>query len=250
MKTEVIIVTSGKGGTGKTTFTANLGYSLAKQGFKTCIIDLDFHSGKLDLVLGLESEVEYNISHIISNKKDTLNALIKDKKNSNLFILPSPRGDEDVTLSQEELTAILEKLKCNDFDFVLLDCPTYSGKESILDMSAQLSDRAIVITNPEKPSLRDADSVISILENVTENYKDKIFLVINKYIEPKVFSNKGILKSKEIQRTLAIPLLGTVTYNTKNSLALNKSVPVVTINNKSLNEYKSIIKELLKSHQK
>ena len=80
MKTEVIIVTSGKGGTGETTFTANLGYSLAKQGFKTCIIDLDFYSGKLDLILGLESEVEYNISHIISNNEDTLKALIKDKK--------------------------------------------------------------------------------------------------------------------------------------------------------------------------
>ena len=250
MKTEVIIVTSGKGGTGETTFTANLGYSLAKQGFKTCIIDLDFYSGKLDLILGLESEVEYNISHIISNNEDTLKALIKDKKNSNLFILPSPRSDERVTLSQEKLSIIVEQLKSNDFEFILIDCPTYSSKEELLNISAQLSNKAIVITNPEKPSLRDADSVISVLENITQNHKDRIFLVINKYIEPKAFSNKGILKSKDIQRILAIPLLGTVSYNTKNSIALNKSVPVVTINSKSFNEYKSIINELLKSHQK
>lgn len=250
MKTEVIIVTSGKGGAGKTTFTANLGYSLAKQGFKTCIIDLDFKSGKLDLVLGLEGEVEYDISHIIQNTKNTLNTLIKHKKNNNLFILPSPRGNEEIILSKEILTTILENLKSDDFDFILIDCPTNSDKDNLFNISTQLSNRYIVITNPERPSLRDADSVISVLENITHNNKDRILLIINKYIEPKVFATKGILKSKEIQRALATPLLGTVSYNTKNSLALNRSVPIVTINNKSLNEYKSIIKELLKIKQK
>ena len=246
MKTEIIMVASGKGGVGKTTFTANLGSILADKGYKTCIIDLDLTPGKMDLVLGLESKVQFDISHILLDKKSTISSLIKDKRTENLFLLPAPRSNESLILSIEKLTKVIEDLKMNKFNFILIDCQSGLDENNPVRIATGLSNRSIVVTNPEKPSLRDADSIIALLENNQNNKDTKVHLVINKYIEPKLLSKKNVLKSTEIQRILAIPLLGTVSYELKNTQAVNEGTPIVYKNSKARNEYKLISEELIK----
>lgn len=240
---EVILVVSGKGGTGKTTFTANLASTFSQKGYKTGVIDLDLHLGKMDLVLGLESKVEFNLSHIISKKATTIDALIKDKKSDNLFLLAAPKGDENPQLNKDTLSSIIEEFKKNQFDFVLLDCPSGIEHYNPTRTAFELSNTIIVVTNQEKLSLRDADSIIGFFERET-NTNQNIQLVINKYIEPRLLS-RSTYKSKEIQRILDIPLLGVISNNSKFNKSINEGTPAIYKNGRIKNEFFAISEKLL-----
>lgn len=232
---EVILITSGKGGTGKTTFTANAANILAQKGYKSCIIDLDFGLGKIDLLLGLESKIEFDISHVLNKKQDILNSIVKDKNNDNLFILASPKSNESLTINHQNIKEILSVLEKDGFKYVFLDSPSGINKDNPIHYIKDLITLSLVVTNQDKMALRDADSIIRILED-TNPKRNTIQLVINKYNNPRITS-KNCLKAKEIERTLDIPLLGIISQNNKHSKMINKGVLATNHVSKIKNEY-------------
>lgn len=241
---EVILITSGKGGTGKSTFTANAANILARKGHKTCIIDLDFSLGKVDLLLGLESKIEFDISHVINHNHDVLNAIAKDKHNENLFILASPKSNENILINYEKMATLIETLKRNNFEYVLLDSPPGVNKDNPAKYITDLITSSIVITNQDKMALRDADRIIGILEGAKKQ-RNSIHLVINKY-KKSLITPKNPMKAKEVERVLDVPLLGIISYNNKYSNAVNKGVLASNQSLKIKNEFHNICSEIEK----
>lgn len=250
-KTEIVLVASGKGGVGKSTFVINLASVLADKSNKVCLIDLDLNLGKLDILLGLEEFIEKDMSDILSDNIDIINTLVRSKHNKNLYLLPAGRSNNEVVISRRQLTNILDRLKEEGFDYILLDCPAGVDKYNPFRTASKCSNRAIIVTNPEKPSLRDADSTISILENHDFHIENRIHLVVNRYSEPKLLSNKkNYLNYNEIQTTLAIPLLGIINDSTIYKNYVNTGIPTVCNNNKIYSEYELITDRLLELSDK
>lgn len=246
LKPEIILVASGKGGVGKSTVSLNLANTFAISGHKVCVVDLDLNLGKLDVSLNLESKVVHNISDVISNESTTKDCVIQHDLNSNLFLLPACRSIEDITITSSQLKRIIEDLKEQSFEYIFLDCPAGVDKLNPFRAAVKCSDRALIVTNPEKTSLRDADVVISILENNQFHSNEKLHLVINKYIEPKLISKKKILKADEIEKCLAIPLISVLKHNHDYTSFINKGQLASSKNNKIFNEYNKLYKQLLK----
>lgn len=171
---EVIVITSGKGGVGKTTTTANIGTGLAKLGKKVVMIDTDIGLRNLDVVMGLENRIVYNLVDIVEGNCRLKQALIKDKRYSNLFLLPSAQTRDKSAVSPEQMRKLVDELR-KDFDYILLDCP--AGIEQGFKNAIAGADRAIIVTTPEVSAIRDADRIIGLLE--AEELK-KIELVINR----------------------------------------------------------------------
>ena len=170
---EVIVITSGKGGVGKTTTTANIGTGLAKLGKKVVMIDTDIGLHNLDVVMGLENRIVYNLVDVVEGNCRLKQALIKDKRYSNLFLLPSAQTRDKSAVSPEQMRKLVDELR-KDFDYILLDCP--AGIEQGFKNAIAGADRAIIVTTPEVSAIRDADRIIGLLE--AEELK-KIELVIN-----------------------------------------------------------------------
>ena len=158
---EVIVITSGKGGVGKTTTTANIGIGLAKSGKKVVVIDTDLGLRNLDVVMGLENRIVYNLVDVIEGNCRMKQALIKDKRYENLFLLPSAQTKDKTAVSPEQMIKLTEELK-DEFDYVLLDCP--AGIEQGFQNAIAGATRAIVVTTPEVSAIRDADRIIGLLE--------------------------------------------------------------------------------------
>ena len=158
---EVIVITSGKGGVGKTTTTANIGIGLAKLGKKVLVIDTDLGLRNLDVVLGLENRIVYNLVDVIEGKCRPKQAIIKDKRFQDLYLLPSAQTKDKSSVSPEQMKKLTEDLR-EDYDFVLLDCP--AGIEQGFQNAIAGADKAIVVTTPEVSSIRDADRIIGLLE--------------------------------------------------------------------------------------
>ena len=171
---EVIVITSGKGGVGKTTTTANIGTGLAKLGKKVVMIDTDIGLRNLDVVMGLENRIVYNLVDVVEGNCRLKQALIKDKRYSNLFLLPSAQTRDKSAVSPEQMRKLVDELRKN-FDYILLDCP--AGIEQGFKNAIAGADRAIIVTTPEVSAIRDADRIIGLLE--AEELK-KIELVINR----------------------------------------------------------------------
>ena len=171
---EVIVITSGKGGVGKTTTTANIGTGLAKLGKKVVMIDTDIGLRNLDVVMGLENRIVYNLVDVVEGNCRLKQALIKDKRYSNLFLLPSAQTRDKSAVSPEQMRKLVDELR-KDFDYILLDCP--AGIEQGFKNAIAGADRAIIVTTPEVSAIRDADRIIGLLE--AEELK-KIELVINR----------------------------------------------------------------------
>lgn len=246
MNTETIVVASGKGGVGKSTVTTNLASTFSKHGHKVCVIDLDLNLGKLDIILGEESNVSHDISDILNNNLSIKEVMFPVKNNSNLFVIPAPRNVEEIIITSTQLEAIIKELKEHSFEYIFLDCPAGVDKLNPFRAAAKCADRALVITTQEKTSLRDADVVISILENNNFNSNNKLHLIVNKYIEPRFLSRKNFFKYKDIQTQLAIPLIGVIKHNTIYTSYLNSGILPTDKNNKISSEYKSIYKKLVK----
>ena len=158
---EVIVITSGKGGVGKTTTTANVGTGLAMLGKKVVLIDTDIGLRNLDVVMGLENRIVYNLVDVVENNCRIKQALIKDKRYPNLYLLPSAQTKDKTAVTPEQMKKLADDLK-EEFDYILMDCP--AGIEQGFKNAIAGADRAFVVTTPEVSSIRDADRIIGLLE--------------------------------------------------------------------------------------
>ncbi|MFQ9985395.1 MAG: septum site-determining protein MinD, partial [Lachnospiraceae bacterium] len=171
---EVIVITSGKGGVGKTTTTANLGAGLAQLGEKVVLIDTDIGLRNLDVVMGLENRIVYHLVDVIEENCRLKQALIRDKRYPNLFLLPSAQTRDKSAVTPEQMTRLIDKLRL-DFDYILLDCP--AGIEQGFQNAIAGADRAFIVTTPEVSAIRDADRIIGLLDTFGMRKYD---LIINR----------------------------------------------------------------------
>ena len=212
---EVIVITSGKGGVGKTTTTANIGTGLAKLGKKVVMIDTDIGLRNLDVVMGLD-----NLVDVVEGNCRLKQALIKDKRYSNLFLLPSAQTRDKSAVSPEQMRKLVDELR-KDFDYILLDCP--AGIEQGFKNAIAGADRAIIVTTPEVSAIRDADRIIGLLE--AEELK-KIELVINR-IRMDMVKRGDMMSVEDVVDILAIDLIGVVPDDESIVIATNEGEPLV-----------------------
>ena len=203
MGARVIVITSGKGGVGKTTSTANVAVALAKKGKKVVAIDADIGLRNLDMVMGLESRVVYNFIDVIEKNCRLNQAMVRDKRVENLYLLPAAQTRTKDAVTPEQMAELCEQLR-PDFDFIILDCP--AGIEGGFRNAAAGADEALVITTPEVPAVRDADRIIGMLESMG---KSPIRLIINRFRAAMVQNNE-MLSQDDILDILSINLIGIV----------------------------------------
>jgi septum site-determining protein MinD len=217
---EVIVVTSGKGGVGKTTTTANVGTGLAKLGKKVVLIDTDIGLRNLDVVLGLENRIVYNLVDVIEGKCKIKQALIKDKRYDSLYLLPSAQTREKDAVSPEQMKELTEELR-NEFDFIFLDCP--AGIEQGFRNAIAGADLAVVVTTPEVSAIRDADRIIGLLE---ANEIKRTELIVNR-LRMDMVKRGDMMSSDDVLDILGIDLLGIVPDDEKIVVATNNGEPLV-----------------------
>jgi septum site-determining protein MinD len=216
---EAIVVTSGKGGVGKTTSSANIGTALALHGKKVCMVDTDIGLRNLDVVMGLENRIIYDLIDVAQGRCRLPQALVKDKRFDELYMLPAAQTKDKHDISPEQVKDIVLELK-KDFDFVIIDCP--AGIEQGFRNAVAGADRAIVVTTPENAAVRDADRIIGLLEQAQIPAR----LIINR-IRPNMMKSGEMLDIDEICSVLAIDLLGIVPDDEKVIKAANSGEPTV-----------------------
>ncbi len=221
-KGRCIVITSGKGGVGKTTTTANLGASLALLGYKVVMIDADIGLRNLDLVLGLENRVVFDLIDVLEKKCRTYKqALIKDRRfEDRLFLLPASQTREKEDVDPDKFKELCEEMK-GEFDFLLIDCP--AGIEHGFKTAVTAADEAIVVTTPDVSSVRDADRVIGLIESMD---KPTPKLIVNR-VKYKMVKRKDSLSIADILEILNIPLLGAIPDDEQIIVSTNKGEPVV-----------------------
>ena len=225
---KVIVVTSGKGGVGKTTTSASFATGLAMKGNKTVVIDFDVGLRNLDLIMGCERRVVYDFVNVLNEEATLKQALIKDKHNDNLFILPASQTRDKDALTEEGVERILNELK-EDFDYIVCDSP--AGIEKGALMALYFADEAIIVTNPEVSSVRDSDRILGILSAKSKRAIDgaepiKEHLVITRY-SPKRVEMGEMLSIDDVKELLGIPLIGVIPESESVLSASNSGVPVI-----------------------
>ena len=218
---EVIVITSGKGGVGKTTTTANIGIGLSSAGKKGLVIDTDLGLRNLDVVLGLENRIVYNLVDVIESKCRLKQAVIKDTRFENLYLLPSAQTKDKTSVSPEQMKKLIDELK-DDYDFILLDCP--AGIEQGFKNAIAGASRAIVVTTAEISAIRDADRIIGLLEASEIKNPE---LVINR-LRPNMVKKGEMMEVEDIVDLLSIDLIGVVPDDEFIITQTNKGEPVVT----------------------
>ncbi|RUR31577.1 septum site-determining protein MinD [Vreelandella andesensis] len=224
---KIIVVTSGKGGVGKTTSAAAISTGLALRGKKTVVIDFDVGLRNLDLIMGCERRVVYDLVNVIQGEAGLNQALIRDKRVENLFILPASQTRDKDALTQEGVERILEQLK-QDFDFILCDSP--AGIERGAQLAMYFADEAIVVTNPEVSSVRDSDRILGLLGSKTRRAEQSLdpvkeHLLITRYNPSRVTSG-DMLTLDDIREILSVDLLGLIPESEAVLRASNQGVPV------------------------
>ena len=225
MTGRVIVITSGKGGVGKTTTNANIGTALARAGKKVVMVDTDLGLRNLDLLLGLENRIVYTIVDVVEERCKLKQALVKDKKNPNLCLLAAAQTRDKSAVTEEQLKNICDELK-EQFDFVLVDCP--AGIEQGFQNAVAGATEAIVVTTPEMSAVRDADRIIGLLEAKEEikSYK----LLINRY-RPNMAASKDMMSKDDVVEILSAELLGIIPEDTGIITSTNKGEPIVNDDN-------------------
>jgi len=228
-QSKIIVVTSGKGGVGKTTTTANIGVSLAQKGFKVCVIDADIGLKNLDLVLGLENRIVYTIIDIVNGNKKVKDTLVKHKTIKNLNLLASSQVANKNMVEPEDMVNIVDELT-KMFDYILIDSP--AGIERGFSNSIKAAQHAIVVTTPDLTAISDADRVIGLLEN--EGFNDNnISLIVNR-IKPKMVEKKEMLSPEDIKEALAINLIGIIPDSEDIIISTNEGKPIALDPTKSV----------------
>lgn len=235
---EVIVITSGKGGVGKTTTAANIGTGLAMLDKRTVVVDTDIGLRNLDVILGLENRIVYNLVDVINGNCRLKQALIKDKRHPELFLLPSAQTKDKSAVSPEQMIKLTEELR-EEFDFVLLDCP--AGIEQGFRNAIAGADKALVVTTPEVSAIRDADRIIGLLE--AEDIRD-IHLIINR-LRPDMIARGDMMSVEDVIEILAVDLIGTILDDEQIVIAANQGEALSGKNSQAEEEYRNICRRLL-----
>jgi len=225
---KIIVVTSGKGGVGKTTTSAAIGTGLALAGNKTVIIDFDVGLRNLDLIMGCERRVVYDFVNVINNEANLNQTLIKDKRVENLFVMPASQTRDKDALTMEGVEKVLEELS-ETFEFIICDSP--AGIEKGAQMALYFADEAIVVTNPEVSSVRDSDRILGILQSKSKRAEQggeavKEHLLLTRYNPARVEEGE-MLSVSDVEDILAIPLLGVIPESEAVLKASNQGEPVI-----------------------
>ncbi len=235
---EVIVITSGKGGVGKTTTTANIGTGLASLNKKTVMIDTDIGLRNLDVVMGLENRIVYNLVDVIEGKCRLKQAMIKHKKYANLYLLPSAQTRDKDAVTPAQMKELVGELR-KEFDYILLDCP--AGIEQGFKNAIAGADRAIVVTTPEVSAIRDADRIVGLLE---ANEMKRIDLIINR-IRMDMVKRGDMLKVEDVCDILSIHLMGVVPDDEQIVVSTNQGEPVIDSDCLAGHAYLNICKRIL-----
>lgn len=217
---EVIVVTSGKGGVGKTTTSANIGAGLAKLGKKVCLIDTDIGLRNLDVVMGLENRIVFNLVDVVEGNCRVKQALIRDKKNPGLYLMPSAQTKDKTCVSPGQMVKVVDHLR-EQFDYVILDCP--AGIEQGFQNAIAGADRALVVTTPEVSAIRDADRIIGLLE---ANGFKSIDLIINR-LRVDMIKRGDMMSSTDVADILSVPLIGLVPDDENVVVATNQGETLI-----------------------
>ena len=239
MGARVIVITSGKGGVGKTTSTANIATALAKSGKKVVAVDADVGLRNLDVIMGLENRVVFNFIDVIEKNCRLNQALVRDKRVANLFLLPAAQTRTKDAVNPEQMMELCDQLR-PDFDFIILDCP--AGIEGGFKNAAAGADEALVVTTPEVPAVRDADRIIGMLESMG---KSPIRLIINR-LRPNMVQDGDMLAQEDILDVLSINLIGVVPEDESVIKSANRGEPMtLSPNSPAAQAYLNIAQRLM-----
>ncbi len=226
---KIIVVTSGKGGVGKTTTSAAIGTGLAQKGHKTIIIDFDVGLRNLDLIMGCERRVVYDFVNVVKGEASLKQAMIKDKRTDGLFILPASQTRDKDALTQEGVEEVLKGLAEDGFEYIVCDSP--AGIEKGAQLALYFADEAVVVTNPEVASVRDSDRILGILQSKSQRAEQGDepvgeHLLLTRY-DPLRVKNGEMLSVEDVNDILAIPLLGVIPESQAVLKASNQGIPVI-----------------------
>lgn len=237
---EVIVITSGKGGVGKTTTTANLGCGLAVLGKKVALVDADIGLRNLDVVMGLENRIVYDLVDVVEGNCRLKQGLIKDKRYEGLYLLPAAQTRDKDAVSPEQMQKLCDSLREEGFDFILIDCP--AGIEQGFKNAIAGADRAIVVTTPEVSAVRDADRIIGLLE---ANGLNNPTLILNR-LRIDLVQRGDMMNIQDVTEILAVDILGVVPDDESIVIATNKGEPAVnTAESRAGQAYRNIVHRLL-----
>jgi len=245
---KIIVVTSGKGGVGKTTTSASFASGLALRGHKTAVIDFDVGLRNLDLIMGCERRVVYDLINVIHNEVNLSQALIKDKHSDNLVVLAASQTRDKDALTQEGVKRVLDELAAMGMEYIVCDSP--AGIETGALLAMHYADEAIVVTNPEVSSVRDSDRILGMLASKTQRAIDgkegiREHLLITRYDTTRVASGQ-MLSIDDIQEILRIPLIGVIPESADVLDASNQGVPAIHMNGSPVAEaYKDVTRRFL-----
>ena len=221
LESRVIVITSGKGGVGKTTAVANVGISVARLGYRVVLIDADIGLRNLDLLLGLENRVLYTAMEVLDGKCRLDQALIRDKRWKNLALLPISKNRQRYNVDQQGITALVKSLQELGYQYIVIDCP--AGIDVGFINAIITADEAIVVTTPEITAIRDADRVTGLLE---ANNIFNVKLLLNR-VRIEIIQRNDIMSVDDVQEILGIPLLGAVPEDSNVIVATNRGEPLV-----------------------
>ena len=235
---EVIVVTSGKGGVGKTTTSANVGTGLAKLNKKVILIDTDIGLRNLDVVMGLENIIVYNLVDVVEGNCRIKQALIKDKRYANLYLLPSAQTRDKTSVTPEQMKKLIDELK-EEFDYIILDCP--AGIEQGFKNAIAGADRALVVTTPEVSAIRDADRIIGLLE---ANEIKRTDLIVNR-IRMDMVKKGDMMSIEDVVDILSINLIGAVPDDENIVISTNQGEPLVGSDTLAGKAYMNICRRII-----
>ena len=233
---EVIVITSGKGGVGKTTTSANVGTGLAVLGKKTVLIDIGLRN--LDVVMGLENRIVYNLVDVVEGNCRMKQALIRDKRYPNLYLLPSAQTRDKTAVSPEQMKKLVDDLR-DEFDYILLDCP--AGIERGFQNAIAGAERALVVTTPEVSAIRDADRIIGLLEAADMGMID---LIVNR-IRMDMVRRGDMMSMDDVMDILAVNVIGVVPDDESIVISTNQGEPLVGMGSMAGQAYLNICRRLM-----
>lgn len=234
---EVIVVTSGKGGVGKTTTSANVGTGLAKAGCKVCLIDTDIGLRNLDVVMGLENRIVYNLVDVVEGNCRIKQALIRDKRHPGLYLMPSAQTRDKTAVTPGQMIKVIDHLR-EQFDYIILDCP--AGIEQGFQNAIAGADRALVVTTPEVSAIRDADRIIGLL---AANGFKQMDLIINR-LRMDMVRRGDMMSADDVVDILAIPLIGIIPDDENVVIATNQGEPLVGTDTPAGKAYFNVVERL------
>lgn len=243
----VIVITSGKGGVGKTTTSASVATGIAMRGHKTAVIDFDVGLRNLDLIMGVERRVVYDFVNVIQGRANLHQALIKDKNCENLYILAASQTQDKESLTKEGVERVINELKDMGFEYIICDSP--AGIETGALMAMHFADEAIIVTNPEVSSVRDSDRILGMLSSKTLRAEKGIdpvkeHLLITRYNPMRVVDGQ-MLSLQDVQEILRIPLIGVIPESEKVLQASNQGTPAINMEGTEVSEaYKDVIERI------